>query len=268
MSLLGKNPRSAWFKIFIILLIVTLLCVIIYFDNRDQWTESYLVWVEENPVLGGISYILVFTAVTILFIPGAILSVLCGYAYSKTYCVFTGVLVGSLLVFLGATLGSIASFLIGRYLFESWVKIWVEDYGKFAALQRVTQVKGLRLMFLLRLSPIIPFNIINYALGLTAVTLRDYTIACFGMVPGSVAFVFLGSSITTISEASDVGIGSNLGILIFAIVGTLLAFIGLVWASAAVRREILTELEKAGFEKNWANDHKELVFSEDQAQGL
>jgi len=238
MRFLGANSKSFRVKIVIFLLVICVLSVIIYFDRRDRWTENFLDWVERNPLQGAISYILVYTAVTILFIPGLIFAVGCGYVYSQCYDVVIGVLLGSAIVTIGATLGSVAAFLIGRYLFESLVKTWVEKSEKFRAIQTITQLKGLRLMFLLRLSPIIPFNILNYALGLTTVTLRDYTIACLGMVPGSIAFVFLGSTLTTISEASSAGISSNLEILVFTIVGTLLAFIGLVWVSATARREI------------------------------
>jgi uncharacterized membrane protein YdjX (TVP38/TMEM64 family) len=247
MPLRNVNVKSVGSKILIVLVIVVLLIVVIYFDRRDKWTESYLDWVEDNPILGALSYILVYIAVTVLFVPGSIFSIGCGYVYSQTYGPVAGVCLGSLIVFIGASLGSIAAFLIGRYLFESLVKSWVEKYEKFAAIQRVTQTKGLRLMFLLRLSPIIPYNLLNYAMGLTTVTLRDYIIACVGMIPGVIAFVFLGTTITTISEASKKGIGSNVGILVFAILGTVLAFIGVVWVSAAARREIkaLTENDQA-----------------------
>jgi len=247
MPLRRENAKTIGVKILIVVVIVALLSVIIYFDRRDKWTESYLDWVENNPVLGALTYIFVYIVVTVLFVPGSIFSVGCGFVYSKTYDVVVGVFLGSLIVFIGASLGSIAAFLIGRYLFESLVKSWVEKYEKFAAIQRVTQSKGLRLMFLLRLSPIIPFNLLNYAMGLTTVTLRDYIIACIGMIPGTIAFVFLGTTITSISEASEQGIGSNVGILVFAIVGTILAFIGVVWVSAIARREIkaLTENSEA-----------------------
>lgn len=238
MRLLGSKPKSVGVKIIIVLFIASFLSVIIYFDRRDRWTETYLDWVEKNPLLGAISYVLVYIAVTILFVPGLILAVGCGYVYSHAYDAVVGLLLGSALVTIGATLGSIAAFLLGRYLFEGMVKTWAEKHEKFKAVQRVTQLKGLRFMFLLRLSPIIPFNFLNYALGLTTVTLRDYTIACFGMIPGSIAFVFLGTTLTTVSDACHAGIGSNVGILVFTIVGTVLAFIGLLWVSNAARREI------------------------------
>jgi len=252
MRLNSHLSRACGFKVFIVIFIFTLLGVVIYVDRREHFSERYLAWIEDNPVLGGLTFILVYIAVTVLFVPGAIFSIGCGFVYGMTYDAIIGVLIGSVLVFIGATLGSIAAFLIGRYVFGSLVAKWVESYEKFAVIQRVTHEKGLRLMFLLRLSPVIPFNLLNYAMGLTTVTLRDYCLACTGMIPGTVAFVFLGTTLTAISEASKAGIGSNVGIVIFAVVGTVLAFIGMVWVSAVARREIkaLSEISDQHLEED------------------
>lgn len=270
MGIRVSNKKDVGIKVLIVLLIITLLSILIYFDRRDKWSETYLEWVENNPVLGAVSYILVYIAITVLFVPGSIFSVGCGYVFSQAYDPIIGVLLGSVIVFIGASIGSIFAFLIGRYLFESLVKGWVEKYEKFAAIQRVTQEKGLRLMFLLRLSPIIPFNLLNYAMGLTTVTLRDYIIACLGMIPGVIAFVFLGTTITTISEASSQGISSNVGILVFAIVGTILAFIGMIWVSAAARREIkgLTENNEDDAKEETSENSGLSTPAEDQVRQL
>ena len=100
---------------------------------------------------------------------------------------------GSLYVFVGATLGAIASFLIGRYLVRDWIGKKIAGNEKFVAIDQAVAHSGLKIVLLTRLSPLFPFNLLNYAFGITGVSLQDYAIASVGMLPATVLYVYIGS---------------------------------------------------------------------------
>merc|ERR1711933_438057 len=114
-----------------------------------------------------------------------------------------GVLLGTGAVWVGASLGAIAAFLLGRYLFrDGFVGRLTEKFTIFKALDNALMDKGLRIMVLLRLSPIVPFNALNYIAGVTGVQLWHYVVACVAMLPGTILYVFLGASAGSLAAIS------------------------------------------------------------------
>ena len=106
--------------------------------------------------------------------------------------------------------GSAATFLIARYLARGWVARRIARYPRFAAVDRAVGADGLRIVFLLRLSPVFPFNLLNYALGATRVRFRDYLLGALGMLPGTFLYVYLGSLGAGVAiGASEVGGGGD-----------------------------------------------------------
>ncbi|WP_239651539.1 TVP38/TMEM64 family protein [Neosynechococcus sphagnicola] len=99
----------------------------------------------------------------------------------------------------GATLGATAAFLVGRYLARNWVARKIAGNAKFKAIDDAVGREGLKIVLLTRLSPIFPFVLLNYAYGITQVSLWDYVLASIGMIPGTVAYVYLGSLITDLA---------------------------------------------------------------------
>merc|ERR1711865_1280916 len=87
-------------------------------------------------------------------------------------------------------------------------------YAIFQALEAALEKKGLRIFILLRLSPIIPFSLLNYAAGITSVSLRDYVLALFAILPGTVLYVFLGASAGSLTESATSGNNATLAICI------------------------------------------------------
>ena len=111
-----------------------------------------------------------------------------------------------------------------------------EKIEKFDIVDQVVEMNGFKVTLLLRLSPIIPFNIFNYFMGLTSVTFKAYTIACVGMLPGTLAYCFIGASLSALTDASKVGF-SNPTVLIITIVGTVVALIGMVYIGFVAKKE-------------------------------
>jgi uncharacterized membrane protein YdjX (TVP38/TMEM64 family) len=131
-------------------------------------------------------FVLVYVAATVLFLPGSILTLGAGALF--------GVVKGSIVVSISATLGATAAFLVGRYLAQDWVARKIEGNPRFKAIDEAVAHEGWKIVGLTRLSPVFPFNLLNYAFGLTRVSLRDYFFASWiGMMPGTVMYVYLGS---------------------------------------------------------------------------
>jgi uncharacterized membrane protein YdjX (TVP38/TMEM64 family) len=122
----------------------------------------------------------------VFFLPGSILTVGAGVVF--------GLVRGFVIVSISATLGATAAFLVGRYLARSWIAGKIKGHPKFAAIDEAVAREGWKIVGLLRLSPVVPFNVLNYAFGVTRVSLRDYVLASWiGMMPGTLVYVYLGS---------------------------------------------------------------------------
>jgi uncharacterized membrane protein YdjX (TVP38/TMEM64 family) len=164
------------------------------FDPQTLFRNT-LQWIEDLGYVGGIAFILIYIIATIAFIPGSALTLGAGAVF--------GVLWGSLYVFVGATLGAIAAFLIGRYLARDWIGKRIEGNQQFVAIDQAVANSGVKIVLLTRLSPVFPFNLLNYAFGITGVRLKDYAIASIGMLPATVLYVYIGSLASDLARISN-----------------------------------------------------------------
>lgn len=222
------------------LLFASILLSIIIFVIVDSLTnrhiqsgfQTFLDWISDNVVDGVFAFMGVYFIATVCFVPGSILTLGSGFVFGKAVGLGYGVALAAVTVFVGASLGAIASFLLGRYLLRDCVgRVLVKRYPLVKALDEgeqfsfrglvylclfrftfhhsaiiktALQQKGLQIFLLLRLSPIIPFNVINYIGGFTAITLRDYSLALFGILPGTVLYCFIGASAGSLTESESV----------------------------------------------------------------
>jgi uncharacterized membrane protein YdjX (TVP38/TMEM64 family) len=121
-----------------------------------------------------------------------------------------GLVVGAPLVWVSANLAAAAAFVLGRTLARDAITRRVAGNAKFAAIDRAVGHAGFKIVLLTRLSPAFPFNLLNYAYGLTRVTLRDYVAASLiGMIPGTVLYVYLGSLLTDVAQLAAGGGGAT-----------------------------------------------------------
>ena len=153
--------------------------------NPQLLLKNALEWIESLGAIGAVAFIGIYIVATVAFLPGSILTLGAGVVF--------GVWLGALYVFIGATLGATAAFLVGRYLARNWVAQKIANNDKFNAIDRAVGKEGLKIVILTRLSPIFPFNLLNYAFGLTGVSIKDYIIGSLGMIPGTLMYVYIGS---------------------------------------------------------------------------
>jgi uncharacterized membrane protein YdjX (TVP38/TMEM64 family) len=155
-------------------------------------------WIEENRAFAWPIYVVVYVVATVLLLPGSILTLAAGFVF--------GLPIGVALVSLSSVLGACCAFLTGRYFARDWVASRIAGLPRFNALDRATGKDGFLIVLLVRLTPLFPFNLTNYGLGLTRVTFRDYLIASWvGMLPGTVLYVYLGSLAMNITELASGG---------------------------------------------------------------
>ena len=201
----------------------------------SPWLPGFATWVHSLGVWGPIVFVVAYVAVVVLMLPAFLLIMGGGAVF--------GVTEGSLLAMAGALLGGTAAFLIGRHYARDVVERRVKANATLSALDRVIGEDGLKLVFLLRLSPAVPYVLSNYALSITRVRLRDFFIGTFGLVPIVVTYAAYGSaSGATPNPDGSAAISPMMfiaGIVVTVLLGLLLAKM----VQKALREAELSRLE-------------------------
>lgn len=152
--------------------------------NRDRLDlEALDAWLSGLGLLAPLVYLGLYAIGTIAFLPGALFALAGGALFGPVW--------GSLLNLVGATIGASLAFLIARYLAGDWVA--ARSGGGLKRLIEGVEAEGWRFVAFVRLVPLFPFNLTNYALGLTRVRFVPYVITSFiCMAPGAIAYTWLG----------------------------------------------------------------------------
>jgi uncharacterized membrane protein YdjX (TVP38/TMEM64 family) len=177
---------------------VTAVFLLVRFDVSVLLRDT-LRWIDSLGIVGFGVFAGVYILATVLFIPGSILTLGAGFVF--------GVATGTAAVSVASTLGAFAAFLVGRYVARDWVARRTRTNPRFAAIDDAVGREGWKIVLLTRLSPVFPFNLLNYAYGLTGVSAGAYFLASWiGMLPGTLMYVYLGSlaaNLATLGQAAD-----------------------------------------------------------------
>jgi uncharacterized membrane protein YdjX (TVP38/TMEM64 family) len=201
------------------------------------YVEPFRDWVAGLGPLGPAVFVAGYALAVVAFVPGSALTLAAGAIF--------GLAQGTLLVFAAAVLGSAGAFLIARYFARAAVERRIAADPRFGAIDRAVGREGRKIAFLLRLSPAIPFNLLNYALGLTRVRFADYLIASLGMIPGTFLYVYLGSLAGDAASASAAGSGAELGQTLVKGVGLLATAAVTIYVTVLARRALREATEEA-----------------------
>jgi len=214
--------RTVWVKAAIAVLAVAVLML----AGREVGAliPRFASWVDALGVWGPVAFIAGYTVAAVLLIPGSWLTLAAGAIFGLGW--------GVLYVMVGATSGAATGFLIGRYLARGLVERRLGADARFAAIDRAIGAEGARLVLLLRLTPVVPYNALNYALGLTRVRFLDYLAGSIGMLPATVLYVYTGmiaGNLATIATGGvtvargpgyyavlALGLGATLGVTLVA----------------------------------------------------
>lgn len=166
---------------------VLALAVLLFAGRRaGAYIPQFAAWVESLGVWGPVVFILGYAVAAVAFVPGSLLTLAAGAVF--------GLVKGTIYTFLGATLGASAAFLVARYGARRAIERRIAGNPRFSAVDRAVGREGFKIVALLRLSPIFPFNLLNYSLGLTKVSFLSYVAASIAMLPGTLLYVYYGKA--------------------------------------------------------------------------
>jgi len=208
------SARSVGTFVRIALILVAVAALLAFGRRAAAYLPLFADWVAGLGVLGPIVFVAGYAAAVVAFVPGSLLTLAGGALF--------GLVEGVIYVFAAAVLGSTASFLLARSIARDAVSRRIEGDARFRAIDRAVGEEGRKIVFLLRLSPVFPFNLLNYALGLTRVRLVDYLVASLGMLPGTILYVYVGKLGGDVAAAAG-GAKTERGLADWALLGVGLA---------------------------------------------
>jgi uncharacterized membrane protein YdjX (TVP38/TMEM64 family) len=163
------------------------------------WLTEFHTWAKGFGIWGLVLIAAAYFPVCLVALPATPLTLGAGWVY--------GVVPTTIAISIGSTLGASLAFLVGRYFARGWVEKKIAAHPKFQAIDRAIGAQGFKIVLMLRLTPLVPFNLLNYGLALTRVSFRDYVLASWiGMLPGTLLYAYLGSAFglaVQVSPAAD-----------------------------------------------------------------
>lgn len=192
--LMAVTP-GAVLRVSLLLLLLAAIATALLTLPIEKILKDFLIWIHQNlgpwgPLVLAVAYI----PLTVLAVPASVLTLGGGYLF--------GLPLGFVADSIGAAIGATAAFLIGRTIGRSYVISKLKDYPQFQAVAIAIQRSGFKIVLLLRLVPLLPFNMLNYLLSVTPVGIWEYMLASWlGMMPITLALVYVG---TTLKDLSDV----------------------------------------------------------------
>ena len=207
------RKAPGWLKPVIVLaVIVAVLVAVFVFLPVKDYLNAVLEWTDGLGVWAPIVVVGVYIVACLFLLPGSVLTLGAGFLF--------GVLTGTITVSIGSTIGASAAFLVGRTIARGWIEKRMAGNAKFAAIDQAVGREGFKIVLLTRLSPIFPFNLQNYAYGLTKVPFWQYVLASWiGMLPGTVMYVYLGSTLQSLTEVAAGKVEGGMAQKVFFYVG-------------------------------------------------
>lgn len=220
-------------RLWMIGLAVVVVVVLLRLLPVGEWLVQLQGWIKTLGLFAPVVYVLLYVATTVLLIPGSLLTIGAAGIFS-----FWKALV---VVLVGANAGALAAFSLTRTFLRERVAQWAAGNLKFAALDRAIGREGFKMVLLVRLSPVFPFTLLNYFLGLTTVKMSSYVLGnLIGMLPGTFLYVYIGATARDALSASARGAGT--WELVLRVVG-LLATIAVVALVTRTARKALAQVE-------------------------
>jgi uncharacterized membrane protein YdjX (TVP38/TMEM64 family) len=201
----------------------------------NDWVREVLAWTSLHRKVSGLIYLALYVIATVCLVPGLLITLAGGALF--------GFAAGTALVSVSSVAGATAAFLVGRMLAREWVARKTAAWPKFRALDRALRARGFWIVLLTRLSPAFPFNLLNYAYGISEVRLRDYVLGSWiGMLPATALYVYAGAAAASLTQAASgrVQLGGSRWLLLGVGLAATAAVVVLV--TRVARRQLEREL--------------------------
>lgn len=219
----------------IVLAVVLLVALVVLGRQLGAYLPRFALWVNSLGSWGPVVFVCGYVLATVAFVPGSLLTLAAGAIW--------GISPGVPYVFIAAVLGASAAFLVARYVARTTIERRLAGNARFMAIDRAVGMQGRKFVFLLRLSPVFPFNLLNYALGLTSIRFSDYVLASVGMLPGTFLYVYYGKVVGDLAALTG-GAAVEKGLGYYVVLGAgLLATVAATTLVARLARNALRAVE-------------------------
>ena len=239
---MGQEAPKSRIKLIAALAVITALLVLSAVLPVREYAKQFLDVLQAFGAWGLVLLAAAYVVACVLFLPGSPLTLGAGFLAAAIWPdnTFLALASGTVAVSVGSVCGATAAFIVGRTFMRDWVADKIRNNKKFSALDAAVGKNGFKMVFLVRLSPVFPFNLLNYALGVTKVSLRDFVLASWiGMFPATVVYVYLGMLPATVA-ASASGEGKSPSEWAVLVVG-LLATVALLVMITKIARKALAD---------------------------
>ena len=217
------------------MIIIAVIAAVTLLPVKD-WLVKVLQWTQILGVWAPVFVVGFYIVASILFLPGSVLTLGTGFVFK--------LLVGTIIVSIGSTLGACAAFLVGRTIGRRWISEKVAANEKFAAIDNAVAGHGFKIVLLIRLSPVFPFNLLNYAFGLTKVSFGKYALASWiGMLPATIMYVYFGAGLRTLADAAAGEVETGVTGRIFFWVGLIVTIAVTVFVTGLARKALKQTVE-------------------------
>lgn len=225
------------FKPLLLLVLLLALTVTAAVSPVGDWLTEGVAWIESHPGIAWLAFIVAYICAAVLVLPGSILTVAAGFLF--------GLPIGVVLVSAGSVLGAAAAFLVGRFFARDWVAARIARLPRFNALDAAARRDGFLIVLLSRLSPLFPFNLLNYGFGLTGVRFRDYVLASWiGMLPATIVYVYVGTLAKDVAELTAGRTEGGAGGIALLVVGFVATVLLTVLITRKATRALSAQLER------------------------
>ena len=243
------------------LVIIGITSVLMWIFNTDQpIARRTVMFITMNGWVAPFILVFINIIITLFFIPGVFGALLWGYSYwFITTNILLVMMAGTTTWFIGFSLGSIMAMYIGRYLAKSWIQKLHDKSKYLRALSCWFERKGFKIMFLLRLSPLVPYNVLNYIMGVYPISLYQFQLSNFGMLPGIIVYVYVGTAVSSLGALFQTDNGGAIIRMIMFCGGLVIAAVAVVVIIIYTKKELnkaLLEKEQKNIEENGRSDEE------------
>lgn len=238
---------SKYLKLIIAGVIVIALLIALFLLPVKDWLIRALDWTKGLGLWAPVFVAAFYVAACVFLLPGSVLTLGAGFLFK--------LLLGTVTVSIGSTLGACAAFLVGRTVARNWISRKVAANEKFAAIDNAVGRQGFKIVLLTRLSPVFPFVLLNYAFGLTKVSFWKYALASWiGMVPGTVMYVYFGAGLRSLADAAAGNIETGRAGKIFFWFGMAATIAVTVFVTRIARRALKEAIPKTTMQNTKKHD--------------
>lgn len=216
----------------------------IFFGYINSWLEGFFKWMFRHAIAGLFAFLGLFVVGTLIFIPPALMTLAAGYIYAQIYGWGPGVLAASMICFLGSSVGAVLAYIRAQYMARDLIKLFARRYPIIRAADKALRRNGFKVMLLLRLCPLIPFNALNYIGGVTSVNGEDFTSSLIGIIPMQLLTVCIGATASNAFEHRENDDHKLVRVVLIS-TGIAFAIIAVIMTWSYARKELQKEVDAA-----------------------